>query len=119
MKIHLPTEIAHYEPELRLFVDMMVWKLHINRHKGFAEGRSMFNLFQQLIGETEELRDSLIKENSQFAVALEAVDVSNQAFLLALGALRMDKKEFNNDTQKTKFSFGVVASGHAKQTRLT
>jgi hypothetical protein len=93
MEIFLPVEIEHYEPELRFFFDLMVRKLHTNRHKQFGEHLTPVSAFELLLVEAEELRVALIKE-SQFSVAMEAVDVSNFAFLVALVVLRMDKKTF-------------------------
>jgi len=93
MVINVPDEIAHYEPELRYFVDTMVQKLHINRHKGFAEVTELHVLRGQVQDEVDEMNQAFTKE-SQFAFFLECVDVANQAWLVALKALRVTKAEW-------------------------
>ena len=103
MEIHLPDGIEFYEPELRLFFDLMITKLHLNRTKGYIEGKSLMNLYQAFcneVGELEEAHENRDKEtngHSQFDYALECVDVSNQAFLLALAVLRKTKKEYESE----------------------
>ena len=103
LEVHLPEEIKHYEPELRLFLDLMVTKLHTCRHKGFIEGKSLMDLYQAFFNEVNELeeahdnRGKEINGHSQFDYALECVDVSNQAFLLALAVLRKTKKEYESE----------------------
>lgn len=102
MKIHLPEEIAHYEPELQFVLDLMIRKLHINRHKGFTETETPFSLLTGLLYEYQEMKDAL-QDESQFAIALEAVDIANMAVLQAISALRMDKDEFEERRQQYKF----------------
>lgn len=99
MKIHIPPEIAQHEPELQFFFDLMVRKLHINRHKGFVEGRGLLDILKMLQDEVAELRYA-IENESQFDVALESVDVANMAFLLASICLHAPKdqyKEYQNE----------------------
>jgi hypothetical protein len=93
MKVHLPEEIAHHEPDLRFFFDLMVRKLHVNRHKGYAEGCTISEMVERARQELDELQKA-VENESQFNVALEAVDVANFAFLAALVALRQTKSEF-------------------------
>jgi len=99
MEIHLPDEIEHYEPELRLFFDLMVTKLHLNRFKGYIEGKTLDELYRAFTSEVGELEEA--HENrgnhSQFDYALECVDVSNQAFLLALAVLRKTKQGYESE----------------------
>jgi len=96
MQIHVPETIEHYEPTLRLFFDLMVFKLNLNRHKDDAsEGYHPIDMFNLLDGEQKELRDALIRE-SQGDVMFEAVDVANMAFLTSLYAGRLTKDEFEN-----------------------
>lgn len=95
MNITLPAEIEHYEGELRFFIELMVWKLHTNRHKGFGEGKSVSEMFARMQDEAKELSDAISSE-SQFDVALESADVANFAFLTALVALRQTKEDFEN-----------------------
>ena len=99
MNVHLPAEIEHYEPELRILFDLMVRKLHINRHKGFADQDSIPELRQYVYSELKELNRALDGE-SQFDVALEAVDVANCSILLAMRILRLDKQTFEQERQQ-------------------
>lgn len=93
MIIHVPKEIEHYEPELHYFLQTMVLKLHTNRHKGFAEQTDLETLMTQMRLEMKEAEAAWEKE-SQFAFFVECVDVSNQAWLAGLKALRMTKSEW-------------------------
>jgi len=96
MYVYLPDEIKQYEPDLQFFLDLMIRKLHVNRHKGFIEGKSMEFLVSRLRDEVEELKEALDRQ-SQFDVALECVDVSNQVFLLALACLHKSKDDFKRE----------------------
>lgn len=99
--VELTEELAPFKGDLNYFVSTMVRKLHINRHKGFCEGVSIEQLVKLLRGELAELENAL-KEESQFNSALEAVDVSNMAFLVALKVWQMTKVDYkdmqNGDT---------------------
>lgn len=94
MKVHLPDEISEYEPELRFFMELMVRKLHTNRHKGFAGKVTFTGLMDGLEREVTELQMA-IDTSHQMDVATEAVDVANMAFLTATAALRMERPEFD------------------------
>jgi hypothetical protein len=93
MDIPIPDDIRHYEPELRFFLDCMVRKLHISRHRGFVRDRDLGELRDMLSTELAELDAALLNE-SQFSILLESVDVANQAFLLGLAAMQLDKRTF-------------------------
>lgn len=95
MDVHVPDDIKAYEPELRFFMELMVRKLHLNRHKGFADRDTVPIMVKALNGEVSELITATQSE-SQFSVALEAADVANMAFLLSLVALRQNKKDFED-----------------------
>ena len=110
MNIHLPEEIAHDEPELQFILDLMIRKLHINRHKGFTDCETPFSLLGGLVSEYQEMRDALQNE-SQFNVALEAVDIANMAVLQAVSALRMDKDEF--EERRRHYIFDLKEHGKA------
>lgn len=99
MEVHLPDEITHYEPELRLFFDLMITKLNLNRTKGFIEGKTLNQLYKAFLSEVSELEEAHEKRGgfSQFDYSLECVDVSNQAFLLALAVLRKTKQEYESE----------------------
>jgi len=86
-------DIPELTGDLRLFFDLMVRKLHLNRYKGFIKGKTIIDLLEQLHGEIDELHDAL-HSGSQFDVTLENVDCANLNFLLAFACLHRDKEEF-------------------------
>lgn len=94
MKIHVPDEMKQHEPQIRFFFDLMIRKLHTNRHKGFADDADPRDLFNHMEQETDELMTAL-REESQFNAAMEAVDVANFCLLLAMRVLSMDVVSFN------------------------
>lgn len=94
MEIHVPEEISHYEPELRFVFDLMVRKLHVNRHKGFGETTGLPQLMGAIADEHIELQHET-DQGSQFAAVVEAVDVANSGLLVALKLLRMTRPEFD------------------------
>ena len=102
--VHLPDEIAHYEPDLRFVFETMVRKLYVNREKGFAENMSFIDAVMLVDDEAEELRTAL-REESQMAFFGEAVVVANTGVLAALVALRNTKKSYNEC--KAKFEEGL------------
>lgn len=99
MYVHLPPELLEidgFEHDFHFFIDLMVRKLHLNRHKGFVKGKTLQDLTERHFNEVQELRDALQSE-SQFDVALEAADCSNFAFLTALACLHLDKLEYTKE----------------------
>lgn len=92
MKIHLPPELSEYERNLRLMLDMMVGKLHINRHKNLR-WTTLQALLKLLKQEIEEL-ETACEEGSQFDIALESCDTANLAVLMGIYALQMPKDKF-------------------------
>ncbi len=103
--IHLPDEIAEYEGPLRYFMDSMVQKLHVNRHKGFAEGCAPRSLTDGALYEIDELVKAYQKE-SQFAAYMEAVDVANMMFLSAYLTSHMTREQFDNQRKEWETDFG-------------
>jgi len=95
MDIPLTEELAPFENDLCYFVETMTRKLHVNRHKGFGSNQSLAELMSRLEDEIEELKEAR-HEGSQFDVSLEAVDVANFAFLIALKAWDLTKEDFEN-----------------------
>jgi len=95
MQIHIPPEIEEFAPHLQYFVDNMVRKLHVNRHKGFGD-KPYVDLMDGLEAELNELRHALERE-SQFDAMLESVDVANFAFLMALRAMGQSKDQFEEE----------------------
>jgi hypothetical protein len=93
--IHVPLtpELEPFRHDLEDFFRLMVMKLHVNRHKGFAEDMGIDNLIDGIKSETNELVKARYDE-SQFNAALEAVDVANVSFLFALKCLQMTKREY-------------------------
>lgn len=91
--IPITEELEPFRNDLENFVRLMVMKLHVNRHKGFAETAGLDNLIDGVRAETDELIRARHDE-SQFNAALEAVDVANMSFLFALKCLHMTKKEY-------------------------
>ena len=95
MIINIPDSIKEYEPELRFFIDTMVQKLNINRHKGFCEQSTVGELVNLTRQELDEMNTAHVEE-SQFNFFLECVDVSNMAWLSGLKAMRMTRDEWED-----------------------
>lgn len=94
MVISIPDTVKEYEPELRFFIDTMVQKLNINRHKGFCEDKTVKDLLHLTGAEFDEMQEAM--SESQFNFFLECVDVANMAWLSGLKALRMTKYDWDN-----------------------
>lgn len=94
MEIILPEEIAHYEGELRYFIDSMIRKLYVNRHKGFGEHTTFEQSLHLIQGELHELEDAASRGEAQFAAYMETVDIANTALIAALVLSRMTKDEY-------------------------
>jgi hypothetical protein len=94
MQIHLPKELKPFERHLKLFVDLMVQKLYLNRHKGFAEGADLKNVLKLLAAELLEVEEAL-RHKSQFEVAIEACDTANMSFILFLVTMKLNRMEFD------------------------
>lgn len=122
LEIYLPDELEPFEPHLKFFFDLMVRKLHANRHKGFGAGVSFEQIWNGLCGETKETFDAIVNE-SQFDVQLEATDVANFAFLLAHRAMLIDKDQFKNDqalfAQKANVAQKVEGATFTRDAELT
>jgi len=95
IEIPVPKEFEPFKHDFRYFVESMVRKLHINRHKGFAENDSLESLMEIMRQEMEELTDAR-NNGSQSDVFFEAADVANLAFLVALKAWQMRKIDFHS-----------------------
>lgn len=100
--LHLPAEITGYEGELTFLFQMMVQKLFINRHKGFAENMTFQAAIDLIEGETRELVLAVTKGEPQFAAIAEAVDVANGGILAALMLTRLTKPQYNGHKQVGK-----------------
>lgn len=107
MNIHVPEEIAHYEPELRYFFDSMVRKLFMNRHKSWAEGLDMEHGVYLIEEELRELVDAIEDPSkSQFECYIECVDVANTALLTGLVVHRYTRHAFDNERQNVQWKSG-------------
>lgn len=93
MEIYIPDGMEPFEGDLRLFIDIMVRKLHLNRHKGFAENMHPVDVLNMMDKEIEELRGALLRE-TQFDAVVEAADVANFAFITALSVLSLTRADF-------------------------
>lgn len=96
MHVYLPPELEPFEGDLRFFFDLMIRKLHMNRHKGFGENSNMQSLLAGLQREHYELLEAAMNE-SQFECALEAADVANFAFLIATRLFRQHVADFKDE----------------------
>jgi hypothetical protein len=90
LTIPIPEALRPFAPQLRFFLDTMVTKLNINRHKGFADDSDFGTLMGLLKAEMDELNQALATE-SQFETAIEAADLANFCFLIASRCLMLDK----------------------------
>ena len=98
LSVDVPEEIAEYVPGLQYFVQNMVQKLHVNRHKGFCKDETIKGLIKKLTAEQNELQEAL-GESDQFQAYMESVDVANFAWLIGLMTLRMTKAEYKESQQ--------------------
>lgn len=105
IEVFLPDELEPFAPNLRYFMETMVRKLHANRHKGFG-GAKFHEILPGLMAEVRELEDAIHTE-SQFNVQLEAADVANFAFLIALRAYQIDKATFVAEQRPASTRKGV------------
>lgn len=96
MNVYIPPELLEYEEDLHFFFDLMIRKLHLNRHKGFVDDKTIHTFLHRLQDEMTELGNA-IKHESQFSIALECCDTANIAFLLALCCLHQSKDKFNEE----------------------
>lgn len=94
--VELPKELQPFHDDLGYFIHTMVKKLYTNRHKGFSDGPSLQEKMEKLSDEVEELKGALDGEG-QFAAFVEACDVANMAFLVALTAIRKTKAEYEEE----------------------
>ena len=76
-----------YDHELKQYFDGIKYKLHVNRHKGKWENKTIEEMFELLRGEVRELEDE-IKGGNQIATILEACDVGAMAMIIANVAMR-------------------------------
>ena len=97
--IEVPDEIGHYAKDVGYFMESMLRKLYLNRHKGFAEGVTVSKATELLDGEVIELKDALLFKG-QFDAFFEAVDVANMALLTGLVTTRLTRNEYDKGRDK-------------------
>ena len=95
--VPLPESLEPFRHELEDFLRLMTRKLHVNRHKG----TSPTNIRDLMEGLERENRELLISVNDakQFETAVEAVDVANMAFLIAVRAWGLTRPDFTKETR--------------------
>lgn len=84
--VKLEGEMAKYGPDIRRFVDAMVYKMERNLHKGKWD-YPMSQAFDHLVAEVEELRAEVDGTRNTVKVTLEAADVANFAMIIAAMAI--------------------------------
>lgn len=85
--VSLSGEMAKYGPDIRRFVDAMVFKLEKNASKGRWEGYDMGTAFSLLEKEVAELLAEVNSDRNTIKVTLEAADVANFALIIAAMAI--------------------------------
>ena len=88
-EVTLKDELAQYGPDIRRFVEAMVYKLGKNAHKGKWDGKSIEESFDGLKAEVAELQAEVHGTRNMVAVMLEAADVAN--FALIVAAIAMER----------------------------
>jgi len=87
--VKLEGDLVQYGPDIRRFVDAMVYKLGCNVHKGRWEGLKETESVGLLQKEVVELQEAVLGGN-MVEIMLEAADVAN--FALITAAIAMEKK---------------------------
>ena len=104
IRIVLPNELDDLAPEVRTFVEAMVYKLYKNRHKGKWEGMSLDSLENLLRDEVAELHDAIQRQNSTW-VLLEAADIANFAMMIANVAIGgQNGPSATSEVEETQYS---------------
>jgi hypothetical protein len=93
--VELKGSMAQYGPDIRRFIDAMVYKLEKNAGKGRWDNKTVEQAFELLGKEVEELRAELFSDDGSFKLPnmvktlLEAADVAN--FALIASAIVMER----------------------------
>lgn len=85
--VSLNGDMVKYGPDIRRFVDAMVFKLEKNASKGRWEGYNMSEAFGLLEKEVAELLAEVNSDRNTIKVTLEAADVANFALIIAAMAI--------------------------------
>lgn len=84
--VQLPPEVEQYAPDIRRFVEAMVYKLGVHSGKGKWENQTVESRIPKLEGEVKELVEAIGRGN-MVEVLLEAADVANYALIIAAKAM--------------------------------
>lgn len=76
-------DMAKYGPDIRRFIDAMIYKLERNAHKGRWEDLSLEKAFDLLKREVCELDVEVKGDRNMVRTMLEAADVANFALIVA------------------------------------
>lgn len=85
--VSLNGDMVKYGPDIRRFIDAMIYKLEKNAHKGRWEDLSMPQAFSRLQDEVAELLAEVNSDRNTIKVTLEAADVANFALIIAAMAI--------------------------------
>lgn len=97
LEIFLPDGLQEQQHEIRYFLEQMLVKLNVNRHKGWIDGDvNNYVFLRRLAGEIGELAEALEKE-SQHAVCMEAADVANFGLLIGLYNLSKNRGQYDEE----------------------
>lgn len=95
LHVPLPPEMEPYKDDLEFFVQTMIRKLHSNRHKGVTKDLNVSALIGGIKRELVELEQAIDNEG-QFDAPLEAADIANYSFLIAIAIWHMTRKDFED-----------------------
>lgn len=87
--VKLEGDMIKYGPDIRRFVDAMIYKLEKNAHKGRWEDLSLEDAFMRLTDEVSELKAEVHGDRNMVRTMLEAADVAN--FALIVAAIAMER----------------------------
>lgn len=79
----LQGDMAKYGPDIRRFIDAMIYKLEKNAPKGRWETYSLEQAFDLLKQEVDELQVEVHGDRNMVRTMLEAADVANFALIVA------------------------------------
>jgi hypothetical protein len=87
--VSLSGDMAKYGPDIRRFIDAMIYKLEKNVAKGKWEDLPIERAFKLLEGEVYELQAEVHGDRNMVRTMLEAADVAN--FALIVAAIAMER----------------------------
>lgn len=87
--VSLKGDMAQYGPDIRRFVEAMIYKLQKNAHKGRWEDLDIAKAYDLLTGEVKELEQAISDGGNMIELMLESADVAN--FALMVAAIAMER----------------------------